>query len=274
MKKAACVMLAAIKDDDYNFYYYRIYANISAEFLKTPIPESICGIPVSIESETADAILMALRKNRRALSIDGIVYTMVYAIICAPEYLGINENTSFLDVSRIFDRNKWFPIYVANKIKCINRHHTEEVIAYVMDEEYVVHKINAVYCFHCDRFIISSNMLRDFYKLGLHFRTIRFLLHNDYTADFNEQSWLSICGYKAGKHGLPQHERREILEYVIDEGLMSRHQIVDHLMGLISLREYRWDADFSDAIEDWNDDVGFVREYQNSRQRSIFGKLI
>lgn len=276
MKKAACVMLAAAKDDNYNFHYYRIYANVSAEFLKTTNPDNSYGRAVELNSEIGSAITRAVRKNIRYFSAYGDVYSLIYAIVCAPEYLGINEQSSFLDVSKIFDRKVFFPIYVTNKTKCINRHNTEEVIAYVMDNDYSVHKINAVYCFNCDKFIVSANMLRDFYGLGIHLRNIRFLLYNDYSdfSDFNEQSWLSICGYKVGKNGLPQHKRREILEYVIDQELMTRHEIVDHLTGLIALREYRWDADFSDAIEDWNDDIHFVRKYQNSNQRSVFGKLV
>lgn len=43
---------------------------------------------------------------------------------------------------------------------------------------------------------------------------------------------------------------------------MRGYEIVEHLQGLISLREERTDRDFSTAINNWREDIKFVNDYK------------
>ena len=81
------------------------------------------------------------------------------------------------------------------------------------------------------------------------------------TDDFQEFSKLALYGYSAGKHGLDAENRHKILGHVIDKNIMSKYEIVEHLQGLISLREDRTDKDFSVAINNWRQDIRFVNDY-------------
>lgn len=273
MKKAACVMMTALMDNSENVRSYRIFANVSAEFLNTEIPEYMYGMAISDTSKMGQAIIEAVRKKERCILFNENIYSILYAVLITPGYLNMNANLSFLDTGKI--HNGYFTLYVSNKVNCIRTHRTEEVVAYIPDIYEKIHKINVIYCFECDMFMVSSKMLQNFYKNDLHFKNIKFHMRKEYNySDFSEQTWLSVCGYKVGRNGLSKYERRQILKYIVDEELMSRHEIIDYLYGFIGLREYRWDCDFSGAIEDWNDDIKFLREYYNSDQKSILGKLI
>lgn len=273
MKKAACVMMTALMDDDENIQFYRVFANVSAEFLNVEVPDRTYGIAISDTSILGQVIINRVKEKQRYISNNGKIYSILYAVIVTPAYLNIDESLSFLDTSRI--QKGYFTIFVSNKVNCVQTHQTEEVVAYITDIYGKIHKINVIYCFECDMFMVSSKMLQDFYKNNLHFKNIKFHMRKEYNySDFNEQTWLSICGYKVGKNGLPQHERKKILKYIVDEELMSRHEIIEYLYGFVTLREYRSDRNFSDAIEDWNEDINFLREYHNDKQRSVLGKLI
>ncbi len=81
------------------------------------------------------------------------------------------------------------------------------------------------------------------------------------TDDFKEFSTMSLYGYSAGKNGLLQNERRNIIKHIIDNGQMKGYEVITHLQGLIALRENRTDRDFSVAIEEWKSDILFVSEY-------------
>ena len=47
---------------------------------------------------------------------------------------------------------------------------------------------------------------------------------------------------------------------------MSGYEIIEHLQGLISLREGRTDKDFSNAINNWREDIRFVNDYKVSKR--------
>ena len=89
------------------------------------------------------------------------------------------------------------------------------------------------------------------------------------TFDFNEYSILSLYGYCAGKNGLREFDRRQILIHLLDNRILRAYEIVSHLQGLISLREERTDRDFSQAIKDWNDDIIFVNNYQGTPKYNL-----
>ena len=82
------------------------------------------------------------------------------------------------------------------------------------------------------------------------------------TIDFQEFSKLALYGYSAGKHGLDKSDRHKILKHVLDNDIMQKYEIIEHLQGLISLRTERTDRDFSTAIKNWREDIQFVNDYK------------
>lgn len=128
------------------------------------------------------------------------------------------------------------------------------------------YRILVAYNSRTDRYYISETQLKWLHKRNIYPKTI-FHASNDgsiplITIDFQEFSKLAMYGYSAGKNGLKTSERRKVLKYVLDEKLMSGYEIVEHLQGLISLREERTDRDFSTAINNWREDIKFVNDYK------------
>ena len=79
--------------------------------------------------------------------------------------------------------------------------------------------------------------------------------------DFNEYSLLALYGYKVGKNGLSTPEREKLLRFIIDNKVLKCFEIISHIQGCIQLRLGRDDMDFSEAINDWEHDIHFVRDY-------------
>ena len=60
-------------------------------------------------------------------------------------------------------------------------------------------------------------------------------------------------------------DRHRILAHVLDNKIMYRYEIIEHLQGLIMLWEMRSDKDFSAAINDWREDIIFINGYESKR---------
>lgn len=131
------------------------------------------------------------------------------------------------------------------------------------------YKILVAYNSKTDRYYISDTQLKWLHKRNIYPNTI-FHACNDgsiplVTIDFQEFSKLALYGYSAGKSGLKAADRRKILKHIIDNNIMTGYEIVEHLQGLISLREGRTDKDFSIAINNWREDIKFVNDYKASK---------
>lgn len=112
------------------------------------------------------------------------------------------------------------------------------------------------------KYYISATQLRWLHDKGI-FPKVKFKTCNDgsiplITGDFSELSELSLYGYSAGKKGMKTKDRHKLLNYIIDNNIMSRYEIIKHLQGLINLREGRTDRDFSEAISNWESDIIYV----------------
>ena len=60
-------------------------------------------------------------------------------------------------------------------------------------------------------------------------------------------SMLKMYGYSVGKNGLDQRSRQHIISFLIDNGIMLKHEIISLLQGNIRLREDSY-TDYSIAI--------------------------
>lgn len=139
--------------------------------------------------------------------------------------------------------------------------------------------IDAAFCPECNKYYILE---RDYQLLRLRGRIcckvveIDELLRSGLTFNsWQEKSLLRIYGYNVNKNeNLTQEERQRILSFVLENGIMTSYEIINHLEWQISTREGR--LNMSDAISKWEDDIRYVRNYQyvnaTVRVRSIFIK--
>lgn len=120
-----------------------------------------------------------------------------------------------------------------------------------------------------ERYYISDTQLKWLHKKDIYPNMI-FNVCNEgsrplITGDFQEFSKLALYGYSVGKNGMKAKDRHRILAHVLDNKIMYRYEIIEHLQGLIMLREMRSDKDFSAAINDWREDIIFINDYESKK---------
>lgn len=177
------------------------------------------------------------------------------------ERYGNNKNVTTLD--------KYNEVPVINVFRGFLRLDKEYTIDYQMIFRDIQtnskHSALVAYNKKTKKYYISDVQLKYLYKKGC-FPNAIFTTCDDgskpfATDNFKEFSTMSLYGYSAGKNGLLQNERRNIIKHIIDNGQMRGYEVIAHLRGLIALRENRTDRDFSVAIEEWESDILFVSQY-------------
>ena len=82
------------------------------------------------------------------------------------------------------------------------------------------------------------------------------------TSTFNSSSILSDKGYTVrADTNIKTFDRQKILAAIVEEKLMTRHQIASHLEHQISLRNK--DPKYHNAIQKWREDIDFILHYGN-----------
>ena len=76
--------------------------------------------------------------------------------------------------------------------------------------------------------------------------------------DFNQESNLHSLGYKVGKTGLPSYQRKELLRKAINNGVISKYEVIATLERNISM--FSGMPSRQQSVSDWNDDLEYVRD--------------
>lgn len=176
------------------------------------------------------------------------------------ERYGQNKNIT------VADTGKEVVLYVFKGFLNLKKENTTDYYVYVSDiKTNRRFRLLVAYNSKTKKYYISDTQIKRMHKQGV-FPNAIFHASNDGSipligVEFHEFSKLAMYGYSAGKNGLSAHDRHRIISYVLDKKIMRKYEIIEHLQGLINLREQRDDKDFSTAIQNWKDDI----EYVNSR---------
>ena len=76
--------------------------------------------------------------------------------------------------------------------------------------------------------------------------------------EFNTESYLHSLGYKVGATGLSEYQRRRLLKRVLDEGKISKYDVIETLERNISMFGHR--SDRQKAVSDWRSDLRYIKE--------------
>lgn len=91
--------------------------------------------------------------------------------------------------------------------------------------------------------------------------------------DLRQNSELNLYGYTVAKAAeMTTGARQRLLQQLMDNGLMSKHQIVNHLEWLIHRQSGR--IRMEDACDCWREDLRFVNNYKIQDQRKIRGRFV
>ena len=148
---------------------------------------------------------------------------------------------------------------------------TGELIA--LDGSSVLIKIE--YCTNCNKCFINFDEYERYrkkygQKFGILLGNISFDEHIFPSGSgFNglaEKSVLRLCGYTVNQQDdLTEIQRHRILGIVMDYGILSREEIINHLKLLIKSRKNN--PNMRNAIQKWEDDWGWVSDYKIDRQK-------
>lgn len=129
-------------------------------------------------------------------------------------------------------------------------------------------KININYCPQCNKCFISYDEYQRYrkqYKILV--GNIRLVGSSSKTSelDLAEESLLHLCGYSVAQAaGLTVADRRGILQYMMEYGIMEKPYIIDYLNFYI--RTNRNNSNQWVAVQKWNDDLEWVRQYRLGSQ--------
>lgn len=176
------------------------------------------------------------------------------------ERYGQNKNIT------VADTDKEVVLYVFKGFLNLKKENTTDYYVYVNDiKTNRRFRLLVAYNSKTKKYYISDTQIKRIHKQGV-FPNAIFHASNDGSipligVEFHEFSKLAMYGYSAGKNGLSAHDRHRIINYVLDKKIMRKYEIIEHLQGLINLREQRDDKDFSTAIQNWKDDIEYVNNY-------------
>lgn len=184
------------------------------------------------------------------------------------------ENTFRIDIYSI--------IVLSNTLKCSSNHQTKDVIAIlpILNEDGQISyiRMNASYCTKCNRFTILKE---DFDTIkGIVICQIIDETTDTYNNDKSDieigqkQSVLFQYGYNVqAKKNLSDKQRHIILASLIESQIMTRREVIDHLITLIERGSKI--PSWKEATQKWKIDRDFVKDYQSdSLPEVIFNSIV
>lgn len=172
----------------------------------------------------------------------------------------------------IFDPTQHI-LYVCKGVaSCEKRHHEiTTVTGLIPTGDHKLAKLTDVnYCRQCGIYFLSLDEYKHFQdKYGLLLGNIQ--PYEAYSGGIGFANWapmsvMKLYGYNVSKaEGLTVMQRHSILSKLIDNKIMSKGAIIDHLNRMIRFQGRR--ENMEDALEKWYDDLEWVREYEVKSQR-------
>lgn len=195
------------------------------------------------------------------------------------------ENTNLIIDRKFY--NKIPPIDIRSvlvlksTLKCFS-HRTETFLAQIpiLDEDGNIfyHSLDASYCFECNRYTILEddfNAIKDIILCKIVDDT--YINNQESSNNFNIEkdcSVLKYYGYNVQtKKSISKQQRHIILSSLIESGIMSRRQVIDHIKVLIQRGSKI--PSWREATQKWKDDIEFVNTYKiEDLPKVVFDKIV
>lgn len=164
------------------------------------------------------------------------------------------------------------------RIVCQTRHHNiiqaTAILSNIAGTDIL---LNVNYCTECKKFFMNYSTYQQYRKkYGIILGDLKMLKQEDfigYEGCLAEESPLHLCGYTVSeKVGLTTTERQNIIAFVIEQGPMSKGEVISHLNWLIDTNSTREHMDT--AISKWNADLSFTLRYDLENQKKVLIKDI
>lgn len=133
-------------------------------------------------------------------------------------------------------------------------------------------KFNALYCEKCNKYFILESTYEHLKSIGhICCKVIEYddILGN--ISNFNEwqnKSILAMYGYNVNSsHALSSNKRHAILDFLIQNNIMTPQRIIVHLEMLIRIRRNM--SSMKKAIEKWREDIDYLYHYDKMNSNII-----
>ncbi|MCR5676425.1 MAG: hypothetical protein K6G13_00125 [Agathobacter sp.] len=144
-------------------------------------------------------------------------------------------------------------------------------------QEYV---IDAYYCEDCKAYYISESVYNALKQKGNLMCQVftpqsfeEYKKESNYGANFLPEGILHIAGYNVGQaDNLSADERRKILEYIMESGLLKKNEILFRLNEFIKSKESIPNMEL--AVSKWKADRDWLRGYSSAGKRLVGIKYI
>lgn len=173
-------------------------------------------------------------------------------------------------------------VVLSNTLHCSLNHKTKDIVANLPtineNGELIYVKINASYCYECDRFTILKNdfnNIKDVIICKIIDETYEYSSASKEEFEIEPKtSILYNYGYNVkAQSNLSEEQRHTILSAIIESGIMNKRDIVNHITTLIDRGSKI--SSWKSATHKWKQDREFVSQYQNGElPEFIFNEVI
>lgn len=150
------------------------------------------------------------------------------------------------------------------------KHDIEQATAILKDIYGRDIKLNVSHCVNCNKFFIHHSVYKTYReRYGTVLGDVKLLsgeYFDSFSPDLSDESTLHLCGYNVSqKSKLSMVDRQTIIATVIDNGTMSKAQVINLLQYLIDLAQNKDNMKL--AIAKWQDDLEFTLAYNTAKQK-------
>ena len=164
-----------------------------------------------------------------------------------------------------------------NVISCIKDGHKIDDILAEIDVinkagEIFTKAINAYYCEKCNLYFIYNRdyevLRKNYIPLCSIYEYKKWIEGYNNGISFNQESLLHSFGYNVGsKEDLSEKQRRKILIFIIENGLINKHEIISLLSLFIDMRKSN--PSQVNAVKKWQSDIAFLKEININIKKEV-----
>ena len=190
-------------------------------------------------------------------------------------YSGKYERISEVVTERSFDYGSRECVFVYFRLTntCVRYNHEIEAVTAkttnAKNGESI--EVNVFHCTNCDRYFINYEALQEYISRGI-FPAFNYSMVRNANSNMKEASQLRLYGYTVREGALNGNERRSVLSWIIDSGLMTKAEIIKDLQ--FKVRYNGSKAGNERAKAKWQDDIQFVSQYVFDNKREIKAEFV
>ena len=233
--------------------------------------EALCEVETN-KNYISEEIFEFIKNN----GISCLVYKKDERIYPKKDITKVNTNIIKQNINHINNKvskstNK-ISFLVRSQLKsCVSKNHNLDSIVVeiqVIDTNGSIKKVetNGFYCNDCKLYYILESEYEKIRRKGTPlcqiFEEIKYLNNISNKFDLNYESILYSFGYNVNaQNNLSDKQRFKILTFIIDNGILSKSEVISYLNYFINMRIGR--KEYQNAISKWKTDINVLNKYKS-----------